>query len=98
MSFKNRQNPVVIHHRIGGWLPRDHRVLEQWLSKQIAEVEGKGKFTLLPVIQEFQKMIEDDPVVYMGFHRMFEQVPNKPPYNETPDGKPQVCGHLPAAI
>ncbi|KAI9064499.1 hypothetical protein FKP32DRAFT_646186 [Trametes sanguinea] len=36
------------------------------------------------------KFIEKDAVIYMGFHQMFEQVPNKPPYNHDPTGKPQV--------
>lgn len=84
----------LVSHRIGGWLPRDHRVLEEWLAKRIAEVETRWKthadLPLHPVIQEFQDLIEGDPAVYMGFHQMFEQVPTKPPYNKDPTGKPQV--------
>ena len=51
-----------------------------------------------PVIKEFQAFIEGDPVVYMGFHQMFEQVPNKYPYNNDPrgEGHPQV-GVIPHA-
>jgi phosphatidylserine decarboxylase len=82
----------IIQHRVGGWLPRDHRVLEAWLAKQIAKVNDPiykdKKFS--PVIQEFQNLIEDDPEIWMGFHQMFEQVPKKPPYNDDPIGQPQV--------
>jgi phosphatidylserine decarboxylase len=44
-----------------------------------------------PVIEEFKDFIERDPGIYMGFHQMFEQVPKKPPYDQDPTGKPQVC-------
>ncbi|KAK0491955.1 phosphatidylserine decarboxylase-like protein [Armillaria luteobubalina] len=33
-------------------------------------------------------------LIYMGFHQMFEQVPTKPPYNNDPAGKPQVCDYM----
>ena len=83
----------MVHHRLGGWLPNDHGVLRQWLDKQIAFVEHPRRINakLHPVIQEFQRFIEGDPVIYMGFHQMFEQVPTKPPYDNDPTGQPQVC-------
>lgn len=81
-----------MHHRLGGWLPNDHSVLERWLDKTIAHVEHPSRIhqPLNPVIKEFKDLIELDPVIYMGFHQMFEQVPNKPPYSADPTGKPQV--------
>lgn len=82
----------IVQHRVGGWLPRDHRALEAWLAKQIAKVNDsiyKDK-EFSPVIQEFQNLIEQDPEIWMGFHQMFEQVPTKPPYNDDPTKKPQV--------
>ena len=85
-----------VPHRVGGWLPRDNRVLERWLAERIATVEerlkDRSKWHLHPwtVIQEFQALIEGDAIIYMGFHQMFEQVPTKPPYNNDPTGKPQV--------
>ncbi|KAH7887029.1 phosphatidylserine decarboxylase-like protein, partial [Phlebopus sp. FC_14] len=72
------------------YLPRDHRILEAWLTTRIAKLEQSSDLVLAPVIQEFQKVIEDDPAIYMLFHQMFEQVPTKPPYNKDPTGKPQV--------
>ncbi len=80
---------VVVEHRIGGWLPRDQRVVERWLVKKIAQSSVKTQDSH-PVIQEFQTLIEQDAEIYMGFHQMFEQVPTKPPYNNDPTGKPQV--------
>jgi len=89
--------PRVIRHRVGGWLPRDHNVLEAWLAKQIAKVTLDPKHRakrFSSVIQEFQNLIEQDPEIWMGFHQMFEQVPKKPPYNEDPTGKPQVRDYM----
>ncbi|KAJ2972414.1 hypothetical protein NUW54_g12272 [Trametes sanguinea] len=63
-----------------------------WLDKKIAYVEDPAcrDVPLHRAISEFQEFIEKDAVIYMGFHQMFEQVPNKPPYNRDPTGKPQV--------
>lgn len=83
-----------VHHRVGGWLPKNQQVLEAWLDKKIKHVESSGRTnpqTWDPVIIEFQRLIEDDPEIWMGFHQMFEQVPTKPPYDKDPTGKPQVC-------
>ncbi len=85
---------TVVEHRIGGWLPRDHRVLERWLAKKIEQCSAKTQ-DFHPVIQEFKNLIEQDAESYMGFHQMFEQVPTKPPYNNDPAGKSQVgCTRL----
>ena len=83
---------LIVHHRVGGWLPRDHHVLEAWLDKKLKKAEAR-QYTpesFAPVIREFQHLIESDPEIYMGFHQMFEQVPLKPPYNNDPTGKCQV--------
>jgi len=91
MSYHNKPGkaPILVPHRLGGWLPINHRILEAWLTKKINAV-SKDKLPLLPVIEDFKNLIEGDPVIYMGFHQMFDQVPTKPPYNNQPDGKPQV--------
>ncbi|KAI0723326.1 Phophatidylserine decarboxylase-domain-containing protein [Earliella scabrosa] len=85
---------MLVRHRVGGWLPKDHRVLQKWLDKRIAIVDERAKRGAKevrdPVIDEFQNLIETDPVIYMGFHQMFEQVPTVPPYCNDPTGKPQV--------
>ena len=88
-----------ILHRRGGWLPKDHKVLHDWLEKRIDNVKAKRLMNdngetpkeINRVIKEFQDLIESDANLYMGFHQMFEQVPTKPPYdlNSSKDG-PQV--------
>ncbi|KAF9267730.1 phosphatidylserine decarboxylase-like protein [Marasmius fiardii PR-910] len=89
--------PPIVHHRVGGWLPKDHRVLQSWLDKKLAKAEEREKqrdFGWHPVIQEFQQLIENNADLYMDFHAMFEQVPTKPPYNNDPTGKPQVRNYM----
>ena len=73
---------------VGQWLPSDQAVLDQWLASKIAQVDKKRP--LLPVIREFQELIENDPEIFMLFHLMFSQVPHRPPYNKSPTQKPQV--------
>lgn len=73
---------------VGEWLPSDQRVLDQWLTAKIEEVDEKRP--LLPVVEEFRDLIESDPEIYMLFHQMFKQVPHRPPYNRSPTKKPQV--------
>ena len=82
-------NDHTIPFRVGHWLPSDHAILERWMAALVGEVASE-KRPLLPVIEEFKKLIEQDPEIYMLFHQMFSEVPRKPPYNRNPDGKPQV--------
>jgi len=86
----------LVHHRVGGWLPRDQRVVEAWLSKKIAQLEQSGSSPKdwHPVIKEFRGLIEEDAEIFMGFHQMFEQVPFKPPYNKDPTGQSQVRNYM----
>lgn len=49
---------------------------------------------LLPVVEEFKELIENDPEIYMLFNQMFEQLPDKAPYNVDPTGAPQVRDYL----
>lgn len=80
--------------RVGKWLPEDHLLLHEWLHRLINHVEAKKSEELHPVIKEFKTLIESDPVIYMLFHQMFHQIPNKPPYNEDPNHKPQVRDYV----
>ena len=61
--------------------------------KKIADEVSRsrdGGEPLLDAVQEFKDFIERDPVIYMGFHQMCEQVPTVPPYVNDPTGQPQV--------
>ncbi len=57
------------------WLPNNEAVMRRWheiLSEAIRKNEGKK---LNPVIQKFQKLIDDDPVVRMYMTQMIQQIP-----------------------
>ena len=71
--------------RVGRWLPSDSRVLHAWLKNSIAQAETRNA-PFHPVIQEFQNMIESDPVMLMYFTQMFEQQARFAP----PDGSGDV--------
>ncbi|KAG0633777.1 Phophatidylserine decarboxylase-domain-containing protein [Tuber brumale] len=62
-----------------------------WLNDLLERVEAKGRQEVFhPVIEEFKDLIENDPIIYMLFHQMFSQVPDKPRFNRDPNGNPQV--------
>jgi phosphatidylserine decarboxylase len=83
----------VTPYRVGEWLPSDQAILDQWMDDLITKVDS-DKTALLPDVEEFKELIESDPEIYMLFHQMFTQVPNKPPYNYDPSGKPQVRDYI----
>jgi len=46
---------------------------------------------LHPVIRDFQYLIESDPEIWLGFHQMFDEIPNTQEYFMDPSGlRPQV--------
>ena len=81
--------PARHPYRVGRWLPQDQRILDEWLTELVREVDSTDE-PLRPVMQELQDLIESDPALYMYFHQMFAQVPHEPPYDRTPGGAPQV--------
>jgi phosphatidylserine decarboxylase len=72
--------------RLGGWLPPSPGGVSVWLNNQIEEAEKK-KAPFHPVVEEFQRMIESDPVMYMYFTQMFEEQPSLPPPPDSGDIK-----------
>ncbi|GLB42656.1 putative phophatidylserine decarboxylase [Lyophyllum shimeji] len=83
--------PELIKHRLGGWLPQDHTVLERWLTKKIDQLESQtSPAEFVPVIKELQEFIEGDESMKYLFKQMFSQVPHKPPYSKDPTKKSQV--------
>jgi phosphatidylserine decarboxylase len=68
------------------------------LSQQTgAALADSGKAAqLLPVVQEFKELIENDPKLLMLFSRMFETLPDKPQFRTDPTGAPQIrdYGHM----
>lgn len=96
---------MSVPYRVGAWLPSDQKVQDIWLQQLIVEVDGRDEIdavedvdadvnprmrNLHPVVEDFKKTIDTDAEINMYFHQMFNQVPLKPPYNESPTGKPQV--------
>ena len=76
-------------YRVGPWLPSDQTHFEQWMAKLTAGTEN-AKEPLLPVIEEFRQLIEEDPQLFMLFNQMFEQVPRTKFFSKDPTGKPQI--------
>ena len=62
--------------RVGGWLPSDQAILDQWVGDLVAKVEAEGNQRLLPVVDEFRRLIEDDAELFMLFRFMLQQVPH----------------------
>jgi phosphatidylserine decarboxylase len=77
---------AAVSFRVGGWLPSDQQVLENWLDGLMAKTEADGDVPLLPVVDEFRQLIEQDPEIYMLFAFMLTQTSQK----RTPADKPQV--------
>ncbi|MDB4991094.1 MAG: Phosphatidylserine decarboxylase-related [Myxococcaceae bacterium] len=76
-------------NRVGEWLPADQKAVESWLSNLIDEVQSNEQ-PLHPVIDELRLLIEDDAQVYMLFHQMFDELPDRPRFFRSPLGTPQV--------
>ncbi|QRV77102.1 phosphatidylserine decarboxylase family protein [Ceratobasidium sp. AG-Ba] len=91
MPGKNSNHPHA-KHRVGGWLPNDHSIVERWMDRVVTHVNDKNKPLehAHPVIHEFQSLIENDPELHKGFQKMFEEIPQKPPYNNDPEHHPQI--------
>lgn len=77
MKTSRHSAVTSITSRLGGWLPSNPSHLGQWLKSTKEEAE-KNAAPFHPVIQEFQEMIESDPVMYMYFTQMFEEQPDIP--------------------
>ncbi len=79
----------VTPYRVGRWLPSDEAVLDWWLSDLVKKVDLKPA-PLHPVVEELGNLIESDPAIYMYFHQMFGQLPDRPQFDKTPIGTRQV--------
>lgn len=80
-------------YRVGQWLPSDQLFLDQWTAKIVRETEAAGE-PLLPVIQEFKELIEEDPQLYMLFNQMFSQIPHGRSFSKDPTGKPRIKNYI----
>lgn len=71
-------------------MPADHRVHRKWLGQTIDHIDKHGEKKLIPVLQEFKDFIEDNSRIFMYFSAMWEEIPNRPPYEKDPTGKKQI--------
>jgi phosphatidylserine decarboxylase len=59
------------------WLPNGETVLKRWHEIVREAIRKKKAQTLHPVIQKFQKLIDEDPVVRMYMTQMIQQIPEE---------------------
>ncbi|KAL8729609.1 MAG: hypothetical protein Q9181_004941, partial [Wetmoreana brouardii] len=88
-SSRASQNPALtdLHrHRTGGWLPSDRRTLREWVDRLIQRTPTQQQRPLDPVLQKFKDFINNDVMVHMLATRMFDEIPNTPPYRNDPTG------------
>jgi phosphatidylserine decarboxylase len=81
---------LITSSRPGAWLPADNRVHREWLGRTIDHIDKHGEKELIPVLREFEEMIESNPRIYMYFTEMWDEIPSKPPYQNDPTGKSQI--------
>lgn len=62
----------------------------EFVRRAVAHVDGRPTQPLTPALDEFRKLIEGEPRIYMYFTQMFEEIPKKPPYWNDVTGRPQV--------
>ena len=57
--------------------------MESWLAGHRRRVEARGEQVVLhPVVEEFQQLIDTDPVVRLYMNQMIDQVPSTKPYRK----------------
>ncbi len=79
-------------YRVGKWLASDQKIMSEWVAEQLKDIKGSAK-PLKPVVQRFKDAIENDPELFMLFHEMFEQIPDKPEFKLNPVGQPQITNY-----
>ncbi|MGL1931832.1 MAG: phosphatidylserine decarboxylase family protein [Desulfotalea sp.] len=84
--------PASSHYKVGQWLPSDQLFFDQWLTALVAGTESSDR-PLVPVVQEFKDLIEEDPQLYMLFNQMFEQIPKSKAFSKDPTGKVQITNY-----
>jgi phosphatidylserine decarboxylase len=91
LTARSDNSEQVIPYKVGKWLPSDQTLESQWRADLLQKVAALPPETpLLPVIQEFKDLIENDPEVYMLFNEMFKQIPDEDKYKKDPVGNPQI--------
>lgn len=76
---------IETNEKSAEWLPPNHFDGDNWVAKIAREAE-KSTAELHPVLKEFQATIENDPILFMLFTRMFQEVPEA----RDPTGRKEV--------
>ncbi|KAE8313637.1 Phophatidylserine decarboxylase-domain-containing protein [Aspergillus transmontanensis] len=75
-------------HSHGHWMPENIELRRAWLSslldKTKAEIPRKLRDNVENPVETFRKLIENDSTLYMLAHSMFDEVPEKAPYDRDP--------------
>ncbi|KAI1631480.1 Phophatidylserine decarboxylase-domain-containing protein [Biscogniauxia mediterranea] len=78
-------------HRIGGWLPSNSQVLVGWVRQLVYEVDHDDpEEEWSQPIQDLSDLIESSAELRMLASAMFDEVPDKPPYDKDPVGTKQI--------
>ncbi|KXN84035.1 Phosphatidylserine decarboxylase proenzyme 3 [Leucoagaricus sp. SymC.cos] len=81
---------LSVGHAVFKW-PKTQATNNEIAPRRESELELKGNVQdFHPIVAELKRAIEGDADLYMGFHQIFEQIPNDPKYGFDPTGKPQV--------
>lgn len=92
LPVRRHQRP----HRVGGWLPKNPKLIVGYLRDLVSEVNKhklsapKGSLRLSGPIQDLKDLIESSAELRMLAQAMFDEVPDKAPYNEDPVGNKQI--------
>lgn len=68
-----------VKYRVGRWLPSDKKFLLQWISQKM-EHSARMNLPMSKSVQELRDAIYANPILYMGFTSMYDQIPQG--YNE----------------
>ncbi|KAF7589933.1 hypothetical protein BBP40_003513 [Aspergillus hancockii] len=75
-------------HGYGHWMPENVRLRRAWLShlldKAKPEIPKKLRDGKANPVETLRQLIENNSTLYMLAHSMFDEVPEKPPYDRDP--------------
>ncbi|KAF9531697.1 Phophatidylserine decarboxylase-domain-containing protein [Crepidotus variabilis] len=75
---------------VGLWLPAPPDFIARWFTTINTSRLRRDTDSVLPVIQEFKQLIENDTTLFMYFTSMFDEIPSYSPYDKDVIGNPQI--------
>ena len=81
---KGKKPPLLF--RLGQWLPNDPKAEERFVEDLIKEIKSRRPLPYHPIIQDFDRAVENHPHLKMQYTQMFTEVT----HSHSPTGKPQV--------